>query len=117
MGTFAAVAADRQYIVGLASSFTTYVSRTAARAAAQSASGGASGVLYYTALVEEEITAPGRCDLVAGNPGPQTWIIQAASTANYLPKSTAEATAFTTSASNSNAGVFVARIQEQCTGP
>lgn len=117
MSTFALVPADRQYIVGLASSFTTYPTYLLARAAAITASAGASSVAYYTAKVIAQVTAPGRVDLVPGNPGPSVWIIQAASTATYLPQQTAIAQAETTSAANSNGLTYVAKTFETCTGP
>lgn len=119
MGTFALVPADREYVAGLVSAFTQYGNYVTARAAAQVLSGQNSGAAVYTAKVEEAITAPGRVDLYApsAQPGPEVWIVQLASTATYLPKSTAEAQAFTTSAANSNSQTFVAKVFETCTGP
>lgn len=115
MATVATVAQDRPFIVGLASSFTTYQSYIAAQAAAIALSASNSSNPVYTAQVEEIVTAPARVDLQTGSP--TTWIVQLASTTTYLPKASAEAQAFTTSAANSNAGTFVARTFETCTGP
>jgi hypothetical protein len=106
-----------EYVVGVASSFTTYATSNTAIAAAITASAGASSAPYYVALVIEQVTAPGRVDLVPGNPGPQTWIIQAVSATQYYPLSTATTQGYTTSAANSNAGVYVAECRYAVTGP
>ena len=125
MATVAQVAQDRPYIVGLASTFTTYASYPLAQAAAITASAGASSAPYYVGQVSQVVTAGGptssppggRVDIQPGTTGPDTWIIQLGSTTTYLPEATAIAQAFTTSAANSNAPVYVARTFQTVTGP
>jgi hypothetical protein len=117
MATVATVAADRPWIVGLASTFTVYATYVAARDAAITASAANASAPYYTAKVEAQVTAPKRFDLSPGVPGPEAWIIQAASTATYLPKSKAESQAFVTSAANTNALTYVAKVFQNCVGP
>ena len=117
MATIAQVPQDRSYIVGLASSFTTYSTYTQAQAAAVALSAANSSAAVYTGQVEETIIG-GAAGQVTLQPGtPQTWIVQLAATATYLPKATAEAQAFATSASNANGAVFVARTFQTVTGP
>lgn len=122
MSTVAQISGDRQYIVGLASSFTTYQTYLQAQAAAITASAGASSALYYVAVVEETITVPNSGNKVAARvdlPGSGTsiWIIQVASTTTYIPKFAAENQAETTGASNLGLPVYVARCFQQVTGP
>ena len=123
MSTVAQVAQDAPYIVGLVSSFTLYATYPLAQAAAIALSASNSGAQVYVADVTEVITNAattgtppgGRDDLAAGGPG--NWIIQLASTTTYLPKATAVAQAYATSAANSNNPVYVARTFQVCTGP
>jgi hypothetical protein len=115
MATQALVGADRPTIVGLASTFTIYPSYPQAVAAAITLSAANSSAAVYVGDVTEGVTAPGRVDLVAGGPG--NWIIQLASTTAYTPRANAIAQAFTVSAANANAQVYVARTFLTCTGP
>jgi hypothetical protein len=117
MATVALVPADRQYIVGAASSFTVYATYLLAQAAAITASAGAASAPYYVARVDGQATAPTRYDLVPGVPGPAVWIVQAKSVTTYLPKSAAIAQAYTVSAANSNEPVYVAKAFQVVTGP
>lgn len=117
MATVATISAHFQYIVGVTSSFTTYPTSNTAIAAAITASAGASSAPYYVANVQFQATSPGRVDLVPGNPGPQTWIIQLKSTGKYFPLSTATTQAYATSTANSNAGTVVALCRYIVTGP
>lgn len=118
MATTALVAADRPYVVGLASNFSTYPTYTTAQAGAIAVSAANSSAQYYVCRVDSVVTGPGRNDLEPGVPGPGTWVIIAVSgLTTYLPKATAVAAAFTLSGSNSNAAAIVAKAFQVCTGP
>jgi|SRR5580700_5430086 hypothetical protein len=115
MATVALLAQDRQFIAAAASGFTTYGTYTAARDAAITASAGASSAPYVTANVIEEFFGPTATLSGEGGTGPDSWIIQAASVATYLPKATAEATA--AAAATASAPYLVARLFQTVTGP
>jgi hypothetical protein len=115
MATVSLATADRTFIAAAASGFTTYGTYTQARDAAIAASAANSSVPYVTAAVIEEFFGPSATLAGPGGTGPDQWIIQAASSTTYLPKTTAEATA--AAAATATAPYFVARLFQTCTGP
>ena len=78
---------------------------------------GNSNAPYYVCEVIEQVTAPGRVDLVPGNPGPTTWFLYAQGGTTYYPLATATAQAYLTSAANANAAALVAVGRLLVTGP
>lgn len=117
MATIAVAPTDQPYVVGVATTFSTYPTNVTATASAATLVAGNSSLAYYVCEVIEQVTAPGRVDLVPGNPGPTTWFLYAQGGTTYYPLATATTAAYTTSAANSNAATYVAVGRLLVTGP
>jgi hypothetical protein len=116
VASVAQIPGDRQYIVGLASSFTAYQTYPLAYVPAVVLSAANSSTPVYIGdvlfTIKNGVPTP---NLIAG--APQNYIIQLSTTAVYYPLATATAQAYVVSAANSNAIVWVARCFQSAVGP
>jgi len=113
-------AIDIQWVVILGSSATVYAGKQAALNAAVALSAANANAKVQMAQLQEVVYADGtgvgpHVEL-PGGAIPQ-WIVQLASGTTYYPLETARTTAYSTSSSNSNAGVYVAKVAEVVTAP
>jgi hypothetical protein len=116
MPTLQAQPIDVQWIVQLASG-TFYTGYPAALAAAVTLSAANSNAPVQIAQVELEATSGTSPTIQLPGNGSPLYIVQLATATTYYPQATAIAQAYSTSTSNSNAGVYVARVLQQVTAP
>jgi hypothetical protein len=112
---------DIQWIVALQSA-TSYQGWFAALAAAVALSAGNSNAPVQIAEIWQIVTAPSgvipaQVTMPPGGGAPRVYIVQLQSAATVYPLAVAVVSAYSLSASNSNAPVAVAKVIETCTAP
>ncbi len=105
------------YLSGLVSAFTTYATYEAAQAAAVALSAANSGAPVLTARVMEHADGGNNTRLNLVNSGSPSFVVQLASGTTVGAREAARTAAIATSAANSGASAFVARVFQTCVGP
>lgn len=105
---------DVSFISQLASATTNYVGYTAAFTAAVALSAANSNAAVQLARVESELLGNTNNLVSRGLP---IWLIQLVSTGVTYPQPTAFSAAQALSVANSNAAVYLARVEQQVTAP
>ncbi len=120
MPTFQQQPGDILWVVSLVSSTTTYVGWNAALTAAVALSAANTNAVVQICEIQETVTAPNFPALAQVNlPGAARplYLVQLQTSTTYYPLETARVQAYSTSASNSNAPVYVAQVTDTITAP
>jgi hypothetical protein len=111
---------DILWVVALVSTATTYTGWNAALTAAVTLSAANSNAVVQICEIQETVTGPAFPALAQVNlPGAARplYLVQLQSSTTYYPLETARVQAYSTSASNSNGPVYVAKVIETITAP